>query len=128
MSIRLQCKAYLEKLIHLLETETALLRNGDFGSLEAYSAAKLSGIKALDQLLGQLVTEDDKSMLEPLISRLNRISNENGVLLKSIYNGSRAAQERLRSLQQAESEAGVYGRKGEALSLPEAYVTSEKSV
>ncbi len=128
MSLRAQCQQQLEKMIFLLEAEIKQIRAGDFSNLETQSKSKLTGIKQLDQLLSQLTDYEDKAALANLISRLNRVSNENGILLKSIYNGSKAAQKRLQTLRENEENVGIYGRDGQAVRLPESYITNEKSV
>ena len=122
------CKAELEKMIATLETETTELRQGDFRSLQAHANAKLEGMKQLNAAMAALESEAERKSLAPLMNRLQRLSSENGILLKSMYNGSKAAQARLESLRQADAKVGVYGRNGEQLSLTEGCSLNEKTV
>ena len=123
-----RCRQQLQYMISLLQGEISDLKRGDLSKLDERSKEKLSGMKALNESLQQIQTPQDRSVIEPLMARLNRISNENGLLLKSIYNGSRAAQARIETLRSQEGSAGIYGRDGKDIKLPEAYIRREKSV
>ena len=123
-----RCRQQLNYMIALLQGEISDLKKGDFSKLDVRSKEKLAGMKLLSQSLQQLQTPQEKSVIEPLMARLNRLSNENGLLLKSVFNGAKAARARIETLQAEAGSAGVYGRNGQAVKLPESYIRREKSV
>ncbi len=123
-----QCSEQIKNLIALLETETAMLRKGDLSGLQEHSTRKLEAIQQLERSLRAVASDEEKAAIGPLLIRLDKISNENGVLLKSMFNGSRAAQAKLESLQQQEMSVGVYGRNGQTVCLEENPRLSGKTV
>ncbi|WP_306252787.1 hypothetical protein [Parvularcula sp. IMCC14364] len=123
-----RCSEQIKNLIVLLESETAMLRNGELSGLQDHSALKLEAIKQLEASLQAISSDEEKAAIGPLMIRLDKLSNENGILLKSMFNGSRAAQAKLARLQQQEVSVGVYGRNGQAVCLEENPLLSGKTV
>ncbi|MCI5043990.1 MAG: hypothetical protein MRY72_04775 [Aquisalinus sp.] len=123
-----QCSEQIQNLIALLENETAMLRKGELSGLQEQSTLKLEAIQSLETALKLITSDEQKSAIGPLLIKLDKLSNENGVLLKSMFNGSRAAQAKLESLQQQEMSVGVYGRNGQTVCLEENPLLSGKTV
>ncbi len=128
MSTLANCNAKILELIDVLKQESKLLSQGRVDGLEDLYKAKAAGMASLETYMAALQDHQSVMQIAPQIQTLKKLANENGVILKSVMNGLRSAQERLKVLQYKEAKVGAYNRAGGGLFLSENQHLSEKRV
>ena len=123
----LHCKEKIENLTAVIALENQLLRSGTFEELEETIQAKLSGTIDLETSM-QGLTDPERKELGTLLQKLNTLSQENGLLLKSIVNGAEAARNRLDNVRKQEAQIGAYGQNGQSLYLSGSGLLAQKTV
>lgn len=124
----LNCKELIARMVVMLEQESACLRRGEFSSLEAMATEKLILIAEIDTVLSKKNDNKFRNKIKTQITRLSRASEENGLLLQGIFNGTKAAQLSLHRLAQQAAEVGTYGRHGERHTLSGTELRTKKTV
>lgn len=122
------CRAALDHIADTLQTETALLKEGRVDALPQISIRKADAMKSLDLAFSQLNTQDERLAVVSQVLQVKRLSQENGLILKSLVNGVKAAQARLESIKHSKAKVGTYNRNGRRLLLSEDQIISEKHI
>lgn len=128
MATLVDCNSKISELFYVLKAEVKALRNGELHKFEDFIAQKTSGLKQLSELIGTLDEDDDVKALEPQLGRLHKLSVENGILLKSVFNGIKSANDRVQKIRTQSSQVGAYGRAGGGLYFHEDTTGREKSI
>lgn len=123
-----RCNAKIAEIIYLLKDENRLLKNGKFDAIEAITEKKRRGLQDLNILMSALGTDDTVKYIIPQMEELKRLSRTNGIILESVVNGLKAAQNRLMVMRNQTARVGAYDRRGSKLFLSEDTVSSEKTV
>lgn len=128
MSTLVNCKVKVSELEALLDTETKLLKLGRLEKLVEISSDKLTAMSSLEASLASLSNQGEIEALTPRINDIRKQAKNNGIILKSVLNGVKAAGERLKSLRHSEAKVGAYNRAGSKLFLSENQIISEKRI
>ena len=128
MSTLVNCNVKISELIYILKEETKLLKKGRIDGLEDIVRQKVERMAELEVLTATLSSRENFMHIAPQMEKLKNLADENGVILKSVLNGLKAARKRLQALQYQEAKVGAYNRAGAGLFLSEDQVFSEKRV
>ena len=127
MTALLNCKEKIETLQQMLAEENELLRSAAFDNLQDIIQLKLDATAELDAAMRE-IDDQEKQQLAVALQKLNALSQENGILLKSIANGAEAARNRLQNVRQQEAQIGAYGKNGQSLYLSDGVSLARKTV
>ncbi len=128
MSTLVNCNVKISELIYILKEETKLLKKGRIDGLDDIVRQKIERMAELEVLTANLSSQESFIHIAPQMETLKKLADENGVILKSVLNGLKAARKRLQALQYQEAKVGAYNRAGAGLFLSEDQVFSEKRV
>ena len=128
MSTLVNCNVKISELIYILKEETKLLKKGRIDGLDDIVRQKIERMAELEVLTAALSSQENFIHIAPQMEKLKNLADENGVILKSVLNGLKAARKRLQALQYQEAKVGAYNRAGAGLFLSEDQVFSEKRV
>lgn len=128
MSTLESCRVKISEMESLLDAESKFLRTGRLEGLVEMSSKKLKAMSLLEASIAQLRDQDDIDALSPKINEIRKRAENNGVVLKAVLNGVKAAGERLKSLRHSEAKVGAYNRAGTKLFLAESQIISEKRI
>ena len=128
MATLVDCNSKISELFYILKAEVKALRNGEYHRFEDFTMQKTIGLTQLNLMISQLDQPSAIKSLEPQLGRLHKLSIENGVLLKSVFNGIKSAQMRVDKIRNQGAQVGVYGRAGRDVYFHEEAVEREKSV
>jgi len=122
------CNVKISQLIYILKSETKLLKSGRIDGLDKILREKSERMKELETLTATLNSRQNFIHIAPQMEKLKRMAEENGIMLKSVMTGLRAARDRLLALQNQEAKIGAYDKAGTDLFLSEDQIFSEKRV
>lgn|GEM_PF-4619803 len=128
MTNLVNCNVKISQLIYILKQETKLLKSGRIDGLDEILREKADRMEELENMTAGLDSRENFIHIAPQMEKLKRLAAENGIMLKSVMAGLRAARERLLTLQYQESKVGAYDRAGSGLVLSEDQVFSEKRI
>lgn len=128
MATLADCNSKISELVYILKAETKALRNGDFSNVEAAMSDKSMQLADLDVLMAELGGAEALSDLAPQLALLHKTSVDNGVMLKSAFNGFKAAHNRVELIKNQNAQVGAYGRAGRDLYFHEDASGSEKTL
>ena len=131
MTKLVECNRCVTILMSLIKQDLKDLRVGRYNRVVKANAVKTENLLALSAALSDLEKQEPsnykvKAYLAPRLAKLQSLANENGLLLQSVFNGLKSAQQRVDQLQHAQAHLGVYGRQGQALHLAEGSLSQEK--
>lgn len=128
MSNLTSCNSKISEIIYILKEESKLLKQGKFAEIERILVQKNKALADFEREVKTLDSTENLEHVAPQIEQLQRIANENGILLKAVFHGVKAAQARLDSLNTQDAQLGAYGRTGDSLVLTENNNSAEKRV
>lgn len=112
MATLADCNSKISELFYVLKAELKSLRNGDMHLFGQFAAEKTEKLGQLNALVAELGEPTLLRALEPQFARLQKLSTENGVMLKSVYNGIKSAHDRVQKIKSQSAQVGAYGRAG----------------
>jgi len=122
------CNTKITELLYILKQETKMLRSGRLNGLDEVVRRKTSALIELEGLVADLKGAALVNQLLPQMDRLQRIAEENGLMLRSVMNGVKSARERLRALQHQHANVGAYDRRGSKVFIGEDQINAELTV
>ena len=128
MATLADCNSKISELVYILKAETKALRNGDLANIESVMLDKSTKLAELDALMVSLGGGEDIRDLASKLALLHKASADNGVILKGVFNGIKAAHARVGAIQTQESQVGAYGRAGGNLYFHEDASGNEKTL
>lgn len=127
MATLAECNSKISELFYILKAEVKSLRKGEMHVFAGFAQEKGEKLKQLSLLMDALETPGLAKALEPQLTRLQRLSVENGIILKSVYNGIKSAHDRVQKIKNQNSQVGAYGRSGGNLYFQEQSAGNERS-
>lgn len=112
MATLVDCNSKISELFYILKAEIKSLRSGEMHRFAEFTDQKTAGLKQLNELIVNLDASEAVKALEPQLGRLHKLCVENGILLKSVFNGIKSARDRVQKIRTQGAQVGAYGRSG----------------
>ncbi len=128
MATLVDCNSKISELFYILKAEIKALRSGEVHKFEGFIEQKAIGLKQLNDMIGSLDPDEPLIDLAPQLDQLRKLSVENGVLLKSVFNGMKSARDRVQKIMTQSVQVGAYGRSGANLYFHEETASREKTI
>jgi len=125
MSTLALCNTKIAELLYILRQETKMLKAGQLGAMDEVVRRKTASMVELERLVSDLGNTVNIKQVLPNMERLQRLAEENGLMLRSVMFGVKSARERLHALQHQEANVGAYDRRGSKVVIGEDQINSE---
>lgn len=102
-----------------------MLKAGQLGAMDEVVRRKTASMVELERLVSDLGNTVNIKQVLPNMERLQRLAEENGLMLRSVMFGVKSARERLHALQHQEANVGAYDRRGSKVVIGEDQINSE---
>ncbi len=128
MTTLAECNSKISEIVYILKSEAKALRVGDLSGVEEYMTQKTQKLAELDALMKSLSGQPALRELAPQFAWLKQASTDNGLILKSVFNGMKSAHDRVAAIKNQGAEVGAYGRAGSNLYFHEEATMNEKTL
>jgi len=118
-------KRTIEQLLYILSEETKQLKAGELRNLGVITTEKTRYTALLEAQINDLGQQAKNKVLGQQLAKLQRRTQENALILRSVINGVKSARVRLKNLKHKNANVGAYDQRGTGLVIGEDQITQQ---